>query len=372
MSTNMKATLKPLETGKAQSAINLTSLPFTIGRDKKCNLCINEPSVFKRHAQIQADNNKFMLKDLGTYEGTYLNGERTVETPLKDGDIIRVGTQKMQFSIDTDSVVPAPRQPTPQETTTTPGLLKTCWQNHRIISISSLILIGLIILVGSWGIFSKKTTALIVPAEIKLAEGEITKVELTQFDEFQIEDESIISAQRLENILLIEGLNAGRTRIQIQQGEDNFGIIKVLVKATTSRIDRYPELKPLLATLNDYDKIQKAESLLQEGNNYYKEKAVDVKNLYLSQQSYDKALILLESIIPHPSIYVTARQKKQAAEEEIKASWDQHFFQLKRAYQLKDYSNAREEANFLLRLIPDPKDKRHQTLLIYWDRLKRR
>lgn len=64
-----------------------------IGRSPEAQIVINEQCVSRQHAQCLRVNEKVVLEDLGSSNGTYLNDERlsTKET-LKDGDIIRLGT----------------------------------------------------------------------------------------------------------------------------------------------------------------------------------------------------------------------------------------------------------------------------------------
>ena len=69
----------------------LTKLPFLIGRDPQSDLCLNDPQVIGRHAQIHADSNGYYLKDLGG--GTYINDRpvRGSMVVLYPGDVVRVG-----------------------------------------------------------------------------------------------------------------------------------------------------------------------------------------------------------------------------------------------------------------------------------------
>lgn len=63
---------------------------LTIGRDTQCDIAIPMPHISRRHAQVLHENNKLMIKDLGSSNGTYVNGQKKTETQLKNGDEIRV------------------------------------------------------------------------------------------------------------------------------------------------------------------------------------------------------------------------------------------------------------------------------------------
>ena len=56
-------------------------------------------TVSRRHAQIQLDKNRYTLRDSGSLNGTYLNGERVDEAELKSGDELWIGKFKMIFAV---------------------------------------------------------------------------------------------------------------------------------------------------------------------------------------------------------------------------------------------------------------------------------
>ncbi len=62
----------------------------TIGRKPTCEVHLNYPTVSGRHAQIFLAEGRWVVLDLASKNGTYVNGERLsdVPVPLKDGDVI--------------------------------------------------------------------------------------------------------------------------------------------------------------------------------------------------------------------------------------------------------------------------------------------
>ncbi len=72
---------------------------LTIGRAEACDIGLfGDPGVEKLHARILRKNNRFLLEDNETPGGTYLNDQRvTTATPLKSGDLIRVGRNVLRF-----------------------------------------------------------------------------------------------------------------------------------------------------------------------------------------------------------------------------------------------------------------------------------
>lgn len=70
---------------------------FRIGREKRCDLIIADPSVSRLHAEITFSRDRYLLRDLGR-TGTLVNGER-IEGPytLKVGDVIQVADYEFAF-----------------------------------------------------------------------------------------------------------------------------------------------------------------------------------------------------------------------------------------------------------------------------------
>ncbi|MBN1451247.1 MAG: FHA domain-containing protein [Anaerolineales bacterium] len=70
----------------------LTRPEIIIGRDPNVDLTFPSPAVSRRHARLTRDGEGYLLEDLGSSNGTYLNGDRLVEQrKLKTGDQIRLG-----------------------------------------------------------------------------------------------------------------------------------------------------------------------------------------------------------------------------------------------------------------------------------------
>ena len=73
---------------------------ISIGRASECTIPIKDRYLSRRHAEIvSAQNGSWLLKDLGSANGTYLNGERVErDTTLREGDRIRLGDTEIVFS----------------------------------------------------------------------------------------------------------------------------------------------------------------------------------------------------------------------------------------------------------------------------------
>ncbi len=68
-----------------------------IGRDEKCDLSLNAAVVSRKHAIVSVKWGGFVVTDLESKNGTFVNGERITEKSIKDGDEIVFGTIKAIF-----------------------------------------------------------------------------------------------------------------------------------------------------------------------------------------------------------------------------------------------------------------------------------
>jgi pSer/pThr/pTyr-binding forkhead associated (FHA) protein len=69
-----------------------------LGRDETNHMVLADASVSKRHAKISFDDGQFYLEDVGSVNGTFLNGERVAaRTRLRPGDLLRLGTVILRF-----------------------------------------------------------------------------------------------------------------------------------------------------------------------------------------------------------------------------------------------------------------------------------
>lgn len=96
----MDVILKVLEGGKAGTKIAVKKNEFIIGRSTKCHLCAGSTAISRQHCAIVRDDNRVTVKDLGSRNGTLLNGIRIDgEHELASGDEIVVGPLKFMVAI---------------------------------------------------------------------------------------------------------------------------------------------------------------------------------------------------------------------------------------------------------------------------------
>jgi DNA-binding NtrC family response regulator len=71
---------------------------LSIGRDQSCSLTLKDPFVSSRHARIERKPIGYVLRDLQSRNGSFLNDSRVIEAPLSQNDRIRFGESIFVFS----------------------------------------------------------------------------------------------------------------------------------------------------------------------------------------------------------------------------------------------------------------------------------
>ena len=67
---------------------------LTIGRDSSSGVAINDAEISRKHARLTFQGGKYVIEDLGSTNGTFVNGQRLVSTVvLKSGDVVSFGEQ---------------------------------------------------------------------------------------------------------------------------------------------------------------------------------------------------------------------------------------------------------------------------------------
>ncbi len=91
---------------------------LTVGRGADAGLLIDDPEISRAHAAFRPTEDGLEIQDLGSLNGTWVNGERIISPiPLAPGDVIKIGTTRMEvLSAGGGRLAPAQRpSPTPVE-----------------------------------------------------------------------------------------------------------------------------------------------------------------------------------------------------------------------------------------------------------------
>ena len=74
-----------------------------LGRHESCDLVLAHSAVSRRHGQVEAIEGRLRYRDLGTVNGSQLNGEPVGERDLADGDTLRIGPFEVVVRLTADS-----------------------------------------------------------------------------------------------------------------------------------------------------------------------------------------------------------------------------------------------------------------------------
>ncbi|MDH3376628.1 MAG: FHA domain-containing protein [Gammaproteobacteria bacterium] len=83
--------------GKAKREYLLTANTAVIGRGRECNVRLKDLAASSRHAAIISVRRDSIIEDLGSTNGTYVNGTAISKRVLSDGDVIEIGSNTMVY-----------------------------------------------------------------------------------------------------------------------------------------------------------------------------------------------------------------------------------------------------------------------------------
>lgn len=83
--------------GRPAEKITLTRDPVVIGRLSSSDVVLSDSNVSRRHAELRRDGGRWILVDLGSTNGSVVNGQSGREHVLQDGDRLTFGTSELLF-----------------------------------------------------------------------------------------------------------------------------------------------------------------------------------------------------------------------------------------------------------------------------------
>ena len=86
-----------MTTSSGTHVIPLDSTLMTIGRGLNNDIILEDARVSRNHAQLRYRSRRFWLTDLGSTNGTFVNGEPVTERALRDGDVVSLGGLELTF-----------------------------------------------------------------------------------------------------------------------------------------------------------------------------------------------------------------------------------------------------------------------------------
>jgi FHA domain/FhaA, N-terminal domain len=105
-------TLEVREPGRAVRRVPMAGTPIRIGRASDCELVLKDNRVSRRHARLAPRDGVLVLKDLGSTNGTRVNGNRVTEVVLGAGDRVQIGETSLVIETAVAGAEPGPGEGT--------------------------------------------------------------------------------------------------------------------------------------------------------------------------------------------------------------------------------------------------------------------
>jgi len=83
--------------------------PLVVGRAGDCDITLEDGLVSRRHARIWCDADTWRIEDLGSRNGTRVNGKKVGTAALADGDLVSIGRARIEVVIGQGPNAPGPR-----------------------------------------------------------------------------------------------------------------------------------------------------------------------------------------------------------------------------------------------------------------------
>ena len=68
---------------------------LSVGRSARCDVILLDPAVSRRHAQLRHRDGRWILQDLESKNGSFVNGVRVGRTELRPGDVVLIGNKRL-------------------------------------------------------------------------------------------------------------------------------------------------------------------------------------------------------------------------------------------------------------------------------------
>jgi hypothetical protein len=89
--TPRRTLLSWLRAWRTPALPELVGAQLLIGRSSACQIVLGDDTVSRRHAELRFEDGRWLLRDLGSSNGTYINGRLVTEAEVRRGDVIHLG-----------------------------------------------------------------------------------------------------------------------------------------------------------------------------------------------------------------------------------------------------------------------------------------
>ena len=107
----MSATVTIMFGGQEQRTVPLDKPKLVVGREPTCEIHIDNLGISRQHCAFAARGEAFVVQDLGSSNGTFVNGRKITEHFLNDADEVVIGKYTLKFKNDAQAAPAAAAKP---------------------------------------------------------------------------------------------------------------------------------------------------------------------------------------------------------------------------------------------------------------------
>ncbi len=96
----LKASLVIIEGPNAGKVFAIPGVKACIGREEGVEIHVDDEAMSRTHAAITWEGSEYRIRDLGSSNGTWLNGSKVTEYALRNGDKLMVGETLFVFRVE--------------------------------------------------------------------------------------------------------------------------------------------------------------------------------------------------------------------------------------------------------------------------------
>ena len=85
--------------GRAGETFETGGLRTLIGRSPECHVFLDDVTVSRRHAEIIHEDDRYVIRDLGSLNGTFVNRRRIESAELSADDEVQIGKYRLTFLV---------------------------------------------------------------------------------------------------------------------------------------------------------------------------------------------------------------------------------------------------------------------------------
>lgn len=323
-----------------------------IGRLPENDITIEDGTASRQHTQIELRNEEFIVTDLNSQNGTFVNRSKIKEAVLKHGDTITIGDSEFRFEQEVEeeedatviSVVEKPGESAMEQE-----------DDHTVVGEEA-----------DKTVFFRREKKEDQTEQEEQEESDKTVMfrakpekKKQSFDPEEFLREKILEKPKMLAALGIMGFLMV-VYLFIPQGATKQGRAKAgksTQRAETPRLT----VDDILDQIQDPETLkQKAQEALSVAKSFYSQRQVKYDNLIRAIAKFEEALRFMEGLEPKPDIYEEVAASLEEAKKTLDKEIQDRMFRSQQAMRMRDWDTAAREAKALMETIGDRNDPRYE------------